>query len=332
MFGSSILDIAIGMVLVYLILSLIVTALNELISSTLKLRANNLAAAIRELLDEDKPREPGAAAAPATVHSVSFYEHPLINCLSKGPDGRPSYIPSRTFALALLDLVDPANPMQARTLDTLKTGINGLPEELKRTLTVLLDDAGHDVEKFKTALEGWFNNVMVRAAGWYKRQTQPILLFLALGVTILFNVDSLNVAQSLANDKTLRDSVVAQAQEIAKQPPSSTPAVKPDDAGQEIKTAAVALNQSVKSIDGLKLPIGWDAPIDPKTSPLNRACGWLITTFAVSLGAPFWFDLLNRFMSIRSAGRAPEETAKAPKEQPKAAGPGADPGDQASEQ
>jgi hypothetical protein len=29
------------------------------------------------------------------------------------------------------------------------------------------------------------------------------------------------------------------------------------------------------------------------------------------LGAPFWFDVLNRFVSIRSAGKAPEETAAA---------------------
>jgi hypothetical protein len=28
--------------------------------------------------------------------------------------------------------------------------------------------------------------------------------------------------------------------------------------------------------------------------------GWAITAFAISLGAPFWFDLLNKFMVIRS--------------------------------
>ena len=35
--------------------------------------------------------------------------------------------------------------------------------------------------------------------------------------------------------------------------------------------------------------------------------GWLLTSIAVSLGAPFWFDTLNRFMNIRNAGRAPDE-------------------------
>jgi hypothetical protein len=35
--------------------------------------------------------------------------------------------------------------------------------------------------------------------------------------------------------------------------------------------------------------------------------GWTLTTIAASLGAPFWFDTLNRFMNIRAAGTAPNE-------------------------
>jgi hypothetical protein len=50
--------------------------------------------------------------------------------------------------------------------------------------------------------------------------------------------------------------------------------------------------------------------------------GWLLTGFAASLGAPFWFDLLNKFMNLRSAGKAPEEKPKKPKKQPKPLGPG----------
>ena len=49
--------------------------------------------------------------------------------------------------------------------------------------------------------------------------------------------------------------------------------------------------------------------------------GWLITAAAMSLGAPFWFDLLKRFVSIRSAGKAPEEAPLKPKEVPQPAAP-----------
>ncbi|MGH9329933.1 MAG: hypothetical protein ACRD09_05775, partial [Vicinamibacterales bacterium] len=41
--------------------------------------------------------------------------------------------------------------------------------------------------------------------------------------------------------------------------------------------------------------------------------GWILTVAAISLGAPFWFDTLNRFLNIRGAGKAPEEPKKGPK-------------------
>jgi hypothetical protein len=52
------------------------------------------------------------------------------------------------------------------------------------------------------------------------------------------------------------------------------------------------------------------------------ALGWLITAFAVSLGAPFWFDLLNKFVNVRASGKAPEEEPKSPKEVPVPKEPG----------
>jgi len=33
--------------------------------------------------------------------------------------------------------------------------------------------------------------------------------------------------------------------------------------------------------------------------------GWLITALALSLGAPFWFDLLNKLMNLRSSLTTP---------------------------
>lgn len=45
---------------------------------------------------------------------------------------------------------------------------------------------------------------------------------------------------------------------------------------------------------------------------LSKLIGLLLTGIALSLGAPFWFDTLNKFINIRSAGRAPDEKAKSP--------------------
>jgi hypothetical protein len=48
-----------------------------------------------------------------------------------------------------------------------------------------------------------------------------------------------------------------------------------------------------------------------------KLLGLLLTGIAISLGAPFWFDLLNKVVSIRSAGRSPAEKPKSPEGGPK---------------
>ncbi len=40
---------------------------------------------------------------------------------------------------------------------------------------------------------------------------------------------------------------------------------------------------------------------------MKKLAGLLLTVIALSLGAPFWFDLLKRIISIRSAGVNPDE-------------------------
>ena len=92
MFGSTILDIATGIVFIYLLLSLMCSALNEMVAWFLGLRASTLKSGIEQLL-----------ADPALANiSQRVYAHPLVKALSEaGKD--PSYIPSRTFAYALID-------------------------------------------------------------------------------------------------------------------------------------------------------------------------------------------------------------------------------------
>src|SRR5437762_6267084 len=290
MFGSTILDAAMGIIFIYLLVSLVISAINELIAAMLKSRAENLSQGIQALLQD-----------PAQVGWVArLYQHPLIQSLSP-PNSKPSYIPSRTFALALLDLIAPATADGARTLADLKTGMANLPQPLQRTLTNLLDEAQHDVERLKTQIEIWFNNGMDRASGWYKRKTQWIQFFLGLSLVILLNIDSVHIGRTLfAVNSPLRASLVEKAK-------SSVAQLEPKDAVQAIST--------------ISLPIGW-SEFPKRDQWLTMILGWLITAFAVSLGAPFWFDLLNKFVNVRASGKAPEEEPKPPKEVPTPKEPG----------
>jgi hypothetical protein len=116
MFNTTILDVAIGLIFIYLLLSLMCTAANEIIELLLKKRAIDLERGIRELL------VPGSNSGANDVVR-SLYNHPLVNSLFGGQYensridntiGRkilrtslPSYIPARNFSLALMDLILP---------------------------------------------------------------------------------------------------------------------------------------------------------------------------------------------------------------------------------
>jgi len=124
MFNTQIIDVAIGLIFVYLLLSLICSAIHEIIETALKKRAIDLERGIRELLT------PGSKSGTADLVR-EIYNHPMVNGLFGDlyEDSRinsavryvwrtklPSYIPSRSFALALMDVIHPAQPAPAPPL------------------------------------------------------------------------------------------------------------------------------------------------------------------------------------------------------------------------
>lgn len=139
MFGSVALEVAIGLVFVFLLLSLVCSAVREAIEARLKSRAIHLELGIRELLrqsDDGQAAASGAASAdgraPSEGLTEAMFRHPMIFSLFQGeyrrpakqsdlgglrwlwatlmtwksgsPTQLPSYIPARNFAMALLDI------------------------------------------------------------------------------------------------------------------------------------------------------------------------------------------------------------------------------------
>jgi hypothetical protein len=222
--------------------------------------------------------------------------------------------------------------------------------QVKTALTTLIDAAGNDAVRVRMNIEDWFNSSMDRVSGWYKRRSHTILLVLGLLVAIAVNADSVLIVRRLASDRPLRESLVAAsiayAQQNATQSasrtsstasssteaccgPNSTPTPTPNASAAvpcvsaECKghedTPQCKLKTTQCQIASLGLPIGWGSETDPrlqwnaKELP-NHLLGWLLTALAISLGAPFWFDLLNKFIVIRSTvkpkEKSPEEKSK----------------------
>lgn len=363
MFGSEVLDVAIGLIFVYLLLSLVCSSVNELIEAWLKKRSTDLERGIRELLKDPK----------GTGLVKQLYNHPLVsnlfvgtydpkaikNGIYKGKASLPAYIPARNFALAIMDIVMPATndnssgasgaiapsdpnvPFPAlNPLESLRRQISTLGnEEVERALLALVDAAGNDTAKARENIEHWFNSSMDRVSGWYKRRSHRIIFFLGLGVAITVNADTITIGNTLSYDQAMRESLVTAAQEYAKPNPTPTPtgggtgatntapatttaAPPPASSSQasaskpcerDVNSPECRIERNLAQIKKLGLPVGWDRS-DPRTIPdspggwLLKVIGWIITAFAVSLGAPFWFDMLNKIMVIRSTVKPHEKS------------------------
>ena len=197
-----------------------------------------------------------------------------------------------------------------------REGLLTLVDKTRRDIALVateLQTGEHAVEKFRENLENWFNSSMDRFAGWYKRWTQQICLLIGTILVVIANADTLALANRLARDGALR-SAIAGAADTATQKMAGAFDPK-DHTGVE-----QARQQLLEEAEKLNLPLGWiDTKINGVQDPFQyeriptgllgwvlKVVGLLISALAVSLGAPFWFDTLSKFMHVRAAGKVPD--------------------------
>src|SRR6185437_3433893 len=78
--------------------------------------------------------------------------------------------------------------------------------------------------KLRGAVESWFDGAMDRVGGWYKRRTQCASLALAAVLAGALNLDSIEMAQRMSKNTTLRQAIAAQAAQLAPRQPAATTA------------------------------------------------------------------------------------------------------------
>jgi hypothetical protein len=350
MFQNAALDIAIALALMYLLLSLICTVVNEYIAGKLNLRSKSLAAGLQALLDDPKVRQafyehglvagtrsavakadsmgltapaPVSPDPPATTSSAAE----KVTASPAAAGTHPSYVSTETFVLALVGSLvkssEPGKPIPG--FADVQSAIQSLtPSNLKDALVTSLTVAQGDFDKFRTDVARWFDDSMDRLSGAYKRHLKSISIVVGCLVAVALNADTFEVGRALWSDGTLRAQMVQVAESTLKATPS--PGQKqPDQTGNA--AAADTKSPSIGEItqkfteanNQLRpLPIGWSfGTVEPgkETGPKPQSSPWFwplkllglfVTGLALSLGAPFWFDTLSKFMNLRAAGVKPE--------------------------
>ncbi|MBT9330071.1 hypothetical protein [Paracidobacterium acidisoli] len=280
-----------------------------------KLFSRVLATIIQEARDVTVAATQPAPPAPQPEIAVAVAAEVAAVVVAKVPDtdaGKAAAVakehlpPAPTFAQLIAALPD-GNPLKQR-LRTLVLGIE------------------HDAAACNLAVEEWYDGTMDRVNGLYKRDTQWILLGLGLVLAIVCNANLFSVTSTLWRSQAARDEVASVAQMYACPPEK---ACTPDDIA-----SYTAARQSVEN-DLKSLPIGyqlsnakpyWDFVLhgNPKDQKMDvgahlswlagdwsyKLFGWFLTAIAVSLGAPFWFDMLNKVINLRLNGAQPAKADK----------------------
>jgi hypothetical protein len=181
--------------------------------------------------------------------------------------------------------------------------------QLIRAVLTAMDHAGNDMNVVRQNLQTWFDSGMDRVSGQYKRHTHFWLFLIGVVLAAGLNVNAIAITNHLARNKAVREALVARASVVTR---DSLYLKKLTDTTFGRAEAERVTND----LNALDLPIGLENYSRPHgAADLVRIIGGiLITAFAVTLGAPFWFDALNKMMVIRSTvkphEKSPEESSE----------------------
>lgn len=299
-FGS-VIDVAIALVAVYLLVAIISSALLEWLNAWNNRRGVSLLHLLEQLLGTDlaanvmkNPRVSGFRVAGAPRGKALFLSRSRseieARLLPAGMDRAPSYIPAPVFAEAvvaelcgnMLLLGEPTAPDLIEAIERLArekrlSGQHGAyPFEAARLKSLVREASVHCASgqseltffrTFKLEIERWFNDANDRLAEQYKRRAQRMLLFIAFAVAAALNADTFNIVRVVSGSGAT-------------------------DVGRAIGWPDLT-------------PSGIWVAFQPIYDLLRWLVGVAICAIAGSLGAPFWFDALNKLVNLRVASTRP---------------------------
>lgn len=339
MSGFPILDLVIGMIFIFFMLSIISSSAIEIILTSLKARATLLEEWLFTIFDKPITQPDGTKLK----LGQAIMDHCSVTALS-GSGKSTAYIDAKNFTSALLEKItfDPENPKSvAKDIDEFIASIDKTTilstefqrvlityaHEAKDTYKSISDKTVSELELFRGKVEGWYDSSMDRLTGTLKkRYSRPATFLVAVVVTCMLNADSIAVAKYLYSNPEVRTKIAMQAYDTTKnaalinqiQHLKAVPADSASNGSMSLQEIKNDITTKIAEIDKAKqglsevMPLTWKGgeltDRDGKFSAMllfSKITGLAATILAIMMGAPFWFDLLNKISNLRSAGTKP---------------------------
>ncbi len=284
----AILSIIIGIVFVLLLFSMLTSAVVEVYHAAFSSRGKHLRDTLEIMLGKEVCDQ--------------FYQHEYFRQLSSASKPHsslklPIWIDKGTFSSILADVLTPADS-KLSVPERIQLVQNA---NLRRVLDFLWRQSHGDITVFQKKVEEWFDDVMARAKDWFGDSTKWRLFFIGLALAGILNADTLQIYKSLSINSALRDELVKNAETFVTGH-QSVAGIDTSKSFDQSKSDFTATKQMYVETVQSPLGLGWSSstilPAD-YFSWLIKLVGWVLTGVAVTLGAPFWYDMLRKMISLK---------------------------------
>jgi hypothetical protein len=285
---SAILEVGVGLVLVFYILSYISSGITTWITRIIQLDARKLEEGLLDLFgDPDKLGD-------IMNHPwVRILRPKKLNLLGKVIEKefkdwregkRVTWIPTGTFSKVLADVLAPGEDGLGDIHD-IRRAILSLPAgKLKSHLLGMVNSSVKNVKDFRSNVEVWFDDAMRGVSQVYRQNTKQIVIGIAFVLTFSLNVDTIAIATVLWEAPTTRALAAARADDI----------LQAEQPSEEIPLSDI--QDLVESLEVIGIPLLWRTEYLPQNTEesLSKVAGLLISWVALTQGSPFWYDILKR--------------------------------------
>jgi hypothetical protein len=150
------------------------------------------------------------------------------------------------------------------------------------------------------SIERWYDTVMQGFEERYARHMRTWAFVISLIVTVVMNADLSEMYKRMATDDISKQLVVSQLQAFQQQRQATQAASTPEEATRQLQAE---LDQALDAYPAMGLePLDWGEWLGNTTwgQKAESIVGWLVMAFLLSLGAPFWHDILESLFGLKN--------------------------------
>ena len=306
---SQVLEVALGLALVYYLMGLLVSWMSKFVMDLFETRGRTLEGYLKRIVGG---KSLGQLVSMPQIRSLAPVRSQdwtgVFSRNFKLVEKKVEKIPVENLVDAFFDLIQLDVTASG---DELIAAVNKLPpSEGKTELLRLINSGVTRAVDLRIKMGLWFDGLMAQSSAMFTAHARRFVIFFSLCVTLVFGVDSIDLFKQLWASPDLRAIAAVKAQAYI------------DQNGYDANT-----DELMTDLEDLTIRIGWSSILKnapPRDTPwdfikfwLLKITGLLLTTIAVSQGSSFWYDILRKVTAAKSPGSAPsrpseESTASSP--------------------